>query len=77
MTTEEKKDFRLAIIVLLVVFFIGLAVGKCWACEDYNSCINRAKQFKWCPLIAKTYSDQALAYATGDIAETLKKLVRS
>lgn len=37
MTIEEKMDCRLAVIVLMVVFLLGLAVGKCWASDDMNS----------------------------------------
>lgn len=39
MTIEEKGDARLAVVIVVVAFLIGLLCGQAMACESYEECV--------------------------------------
>ena len=41
MTTLEKSDAKLALIVLLTALFIGFLAGRASACDSFESCIEK------------------------------------
>jgi len=74
MTTEQKSDLRVALIVLLVTFGLGLWIGRASACDTFDECMNESRSVSKLPMVRPTLTDiylKAVAIKLDEISDEL------
>ena len=72
MSPQDKKDARLALIVVGIALLLGVWIGRASACDSYEECMDMAKK-RIMPEMKTAYATIAMAHKLNEISKKLDK----